>query len=163
MSEPLRLRAEDEEDYRIVSAFLQDAAAPVGEMQYLPNDRVFALLVTRFRWENCPDAPDAPPAEGAVAAAPDAMFVACSAYERVNCGLRFDGVGRVKRRGIEPKDAGRILELLAIRPGAGSVELVFAGDAAIRLEGERIVCRLQDLGEAWPTQWRPRHVAAEES
>ena len=160
MSEPLRLRADDEEDFKVIAACLQDALAPVGEMQFLPDEKIFAMLVTRFRWENCPEAFDAPPGQTA-APPPDAMFLACSNYERINCGLRFDGVTQVKRRNINPKEVGRILELLTVHPVGSSVELIFAGDMAIRLEGEHIVCRLQDLGEAWPTHWRPRHADTE--
>lgn len=159
MSEPLRLRADDEEDYRVIAACLQDALAPVGEMQFLPDEKIFAMLVTRFRWENCPEAFDAPPTDGNQPP-PDAMFQACSTYERINCGLRFDGVTQVKRRNINPKDVSRILELLTVNLVDRCVELVFAGDMAIRLEGDSIVCRLQDLGESWPTHWRPRHVDA---
>lgn len=157
MSEPLRLRADDEEDFKVIAACLQDALAPVGEMQFLPEEKIFAMLVTRFRWENCPESFDAPPAQGDRPPA-DAMFVSCSTYERINCGLRFDGVTQVKRRNINPKDVGRILELLTVHLAGSSVELIFAGGMAIRLEGERIVCRLQDLGESWPTHWRPRHA-----
>ena len=160
MTEPLRLRADDEEDYKVIAACLQDALAPVGEMQFLPDEKIFAMLVTRFRWENCPEAFDAPAVQPTDPPPPDAMFLACANYERVNCGLRFDGVTQVKRRGINPKDVSRILELLTVNLIDRAVELIFAGDMAIRLEGERIVCRLQDLGEAWPTQWRPRHIDA---
>jgi hypothetical protein len=41
--------------------------------------------------------------------------------------------------------------------GRGSILLEFAGDGAIRLEVARIECRAKDLGEPWPTRWRPRH------
>lgn len=158
MSAPLKLRAEDEEDYGVVSACLQDALVPVGEMQYLSDETAFVLVANRFRWENCSEAFDSPPApqQGEV---PDAMFVACQAYERVNCALRIDGVVHVKRRGFEPKDRARMLEILQIKAAPGAVELLFAGDAAIRLEGEGLVCRLQDMGEPWPTLWRPRHAS----
>jgi hypothetical protein len=50
-----------------------------------------------------------------------------------------------------------MLELLSMRVEAGAVTLEFAGDAALRLEGARITCRLSDVGDPWPTQWRPRH------
>ena len=37
--------------------------------------------------------------------------------------------------------------------------LVFAGDAAIRLETAQPLCFIEDLDEPWPTKWRPRHAA----
>ena len=158
MSAPLKLRAEDAEDYGVVAACLQDALVPVGEMQYLGDEKAFVLVANRFRWENCTESADSPPAPQQ-AEVPDAMFVACQAYERVNCAMRIDGVAHVKRRGLDPKDRARVLEVLDIRMGEGAVELLFAGDAAIRLEGEGLVCRLQDMGEPWPTLWRPRHAS----
>jgi hypothetical protein len=166
VSAPLKLRAEDEEDYGVVAACLQDALVPVGEMQYLADEKAFVLVANRFRWENCSEAFDSPPAQPQEAPqpeVPDAMFVACQAYERVNCALRIDGVAQVKRRGFDPKDRARVLEILhigMIPAGAAqaAVELLFAGDAAIRLEGGALICRLQDMGEPWPTLWRPRHV-----
>ena len=159
MSGALKLRAEDAEDYGVIAACLQDALVPVGEMQYLADEKAFVLVANRFRWENCSEAFDSPPAQAPQAEVPDAMFVACQAYERVNCALRIDGVAQVKRRGFAPKDRARVLEILHITTAPGAVELLFAGDAAVRLEGEGLVCRLQDMGEPWPTLWRPRHAA----
>ena len=62
-----------------------------------------------------------------------------------------------------PADA-TILELLAIAVEPGeeggdgpSIILFFAGGGAIRLEVRRILCHLEDLGDAWPTTRRPVH------
>ena len=41
--------------------------------------------------------------------------------------------------------------------GREAILLEFAGAAAIRLDVARILCRAKDLGEPWPTPWRPRH------
>jgi hypothetical protein len=57
-----------------------------------------------------------------------------------------------------------VLSLLAIRfvPGAeapaGTLELIFSGDAAIRLDVDYIEARLADLGAAWEAAARPRHI-----
>lgn len=157
MSGPLKLRTEDAEDLDIVSACLQDAIVPLSDMEYLPGERRFVLVVNRFRWENCPETADMP--AGLPARGPgDAVFAdGGGGYERVNCGIAFDGVEAVRRRGLDPRDRARMLELLSMRVEAGAVTLEFAGDAALRLEGARITCRLGDVGDPWPTQWRPRH------
>ena len=39
----------------------------------------------------------------------------------------------------------------------GQIYFDFAGGSSIRLSVERILCHLDDLGEPWPTRWRPRH------
>jgi hypothetical protein len=68
----------------------------------------------------------------------------------------------VRRKGLDQRDRGRILELLTMdieADGSGkmAVVMLFAGGAAIRLEGTGIKCRISDIGEPWPTQFRPSH------
>jgi hypothetical protein len=139
---PLKLRAEDEADLAVLSAILQDALVTVGEMVYQPAERRFVLVANRFRWEPEPD-----PSR--------------QSFERVLSGFRIDGVVSVRRRGFRPSDRERLLALLAIRAEPGTLFLDFAGGSSIRLEVERILCHLDDLGEPWPTRWRPRHPVDE--
>lgn len=150
---PLKLRAEDAEDFAVIAACLQDAIVPLSDMQFLAAEKSFALVANRFLWENCPESFDVPQTANT-----DPALGPCGAYERVNCGLRFEGVERVRRRGLDPKDRGRILELLHIEVEPGALTMLFAGGDALRLEGEHIVAFIHDMGEPWPTQWRPRHV-----
>ncbi len=140
MSEPLKLRAEDAEDIRVLSSCLQDALVRVADMKFLSDENRFVLVANRFRWENCEDGVEP-----------------CEAYERVNCGLCFEKVSAVRVRNVDRRCRERILELLAIDVGDRALTLIFAGDAAIRLEVEEILCHLKDLGEPWPTIWRPNH------
>ena len=65
-------------------------------------------------------------------------------------------------RGHVRGKAADVLELLAIRfvPGeapGGTIELVFSGGGAIRLDVECIEARLADLGGAWEASSRPQH------
>lgn len=133
MAEALKLRAEDAEDVAVLSAVLQDALVPVAEMAWLPDEGRFVLVANRFRWEG-------------------------PQVERTFAGLCIDRVTRVQRRGFSPADQDRILALLALRAEGGSLFLEFAGGGSIRLDVEAISCRLDDLGEPWPTRWRPRHA-----
>ncbi|HJT06296.1 MAG TPA: DUF2948 family protein, partial [Stellaceae bacterium] len=128
----------DEEDLAVISAILQDALVAVGEMAYFPDETRFVLVANRFRRE--------PPAAGSRRNA-----------ERQFAGLRFDSVRSVQRRGFSPQESDRLMVLLAIRAEAGSLFLDFAGGGSIRLEVEQILCHLDDLGEPWPTRYRPRH------
>ncbi|HWI27820.1 MAG TPA: DUF2948 family protein [Stellaceae bacterium] len=144
MADPLKLRAEDEEDIAVISAILQDALVAVGEMAFLPEEKRFALVANRFLWE--------PPAGG-----PRQDFA------RRMTGLRFDGVRSVRRRGFNLRDRDRLLVLLAIQAEAGGIRLDFAGGSSIRLEVESILCHLDDLGEPWPTRWRPRHPVEDDA
>lgn len=146
----LKLRAADAEDLAVLSAILQDSLVTIAEMAYLPEERRFALVANRFRWE--PPAEAAQPKKGGGA-------------ERVLTGLCIDGVSAVSRRGFHPRESDRILSLLALRLEEGGADrsliLDFAGGSSVRLEVDRIMCHLDDLGEPWPTRWRPKHPVAD--
>lgn len=142
----LKLRAADAEDLAVISAILQDSLVTIGEMTYLPDESRFVLVANRFRWE-----PQAAPVP--------------KKGERVLTGLCIDGVKAVSRRGFSPRESDRILSLLALHTedeGAqASLILNFAGGSSVRLEVEQIMCHLDDLGEPWPTRWRPKHPVAD--
>lgn len=164
MNEQLRLRAEDDEDLRIIAAVLQDSLVAMSDMEFLAGEHRFVLVANRFRWENCEAAEAAGASSGSMVqlvadsdATDDPTLTPCRSYERVNCGIRFDGIEHVRCKGIDRSDRGRILELLTIQIDPDAVTLLFAGGSAVRLEGQAITCHLQDLGEPWPTTWRPQH------
>ena len=140
----LKLRAEDEDDLAVISAFLQDALVAVRDLAYVPADRSFLFVANRFRWE-------------------DGIHRAVSngEFQRTLCGVAFGEVTAVFYSGFRRNEEDRILSLLAIRPESGAVRLEFSGGAAIRLEVARFLCHAQDLGEPWPTPWQPRHDVEE--
>ncbi len=142
MADGLKLRAIDADDLAVISTILQDALVPVAEMAWLPDERRFVLVLNRFRWE------------------PDEVGGRAN-YERILTGLCISGVARVQRRGFSPADGERILVLLALRAEGQAIYLDFSGGSSIRLDTGGIECRLDDMGEPWPTQWRPRHDVAE--
>ncbi len=141
MTEHLKLRAIDDEDIEVISSILQDAAVPLSEVSYVPSERRFAMVASRFRWENC-----------------DQTRETCGAYERINCGVVFDHVTRVRARNLDLTDRAQTFSLLAVSAGQNSIDLILGGGGEVRLEVERIVCHLQDIGEPWPTQWKPGHA-----
>jgi hypothetical protein len=140
----LRLRAADAEDLAVISACLQDALVSVRDLAYDPQARRFIFVANRFRWE----ASGADAREGAP-------------FERILCGVAFEAVDGVAYRGFHRSEEDRILSLLAIQavpqPTGATIELDFAGNAAIRLTAAEISCRARDFGESWPTAWRPGH------
>ena len=147
MVDRLKLRAEDEEDLRTISAILQDALVLVSEMTFIPEERRFVLVANRFRWEAAPLATadeDENPAIGPT-------------FERVLTGICFEGVAAVRLKNIDRRRRSRILELLQIGWTPEGILLMFAGDSAILLEARSIACRLDDICEPWPTPFRPRH------
>ncbi len=141
----LKLIALDGEDLAVLSAHLQDAVLKVEEMTYLPRQGRFAAVLNRFDWVA---------AEAAGKRRPKAI--------RRRAALRIERVTAARLSGIEIKAGSRVLSLLAIQfeagvAPAGSITLVFAGDAAIRLDVECIECELRDLGPAWVARGTPDH------
>jgi len=138
----LKLAALDADDLTVVASCLQDALVPLHDMAFLPAEGRFAFVANRFRWENCC---------GELSGKPP--------FERVHTGINFDNVKAVRVRNLDQRRKETILSLLTFRVGEGVVELVFAGGGVVRLEVDRIACRLSDLDEPWPTKWQPGHVA----
>jgi len=132
----LHIRAVDLEDLSVLSTMVQDALVPPADIAYLPDEKRLMLALNRFRWE---EAGEDPP------------------FSRTHAGLRFDNVTAVQRKGFSRWEKDKMLSLLSIAYDEGSVMLTFASDAAIRLAVDALAVALDDLGEPWPTQWKPGH------
>lgn len=146
----IKLRAEDTEDLAVIAACLQDAIACLAEMAYEPAERRFALVVERFRWEDT-----------------EAAWAARAAgLPAVKTGLHFETVTAVRLRGLDQRRRSEMLELLTLigePAGEGvAITLLFAGGGELRLEAERILCRMMDLESPHRTRLRPRHPLDEE-
>lgn len=131
--QPLRLVATDPTDLEVIAALVQDAVLPAAEMSWRPKERRFALLLNRFRWED--------------RAAAD---LGKRTYERVQSILVIDEVEAVASQGIDPKDKETVLSLLTLGFGptdspAGTLELSFAGDGAVRLTVECLSVTIKDV------------------
>ena len=166
MAETLKLRARDADDLEMIAAILQDALVPRAEMKYQPDERRFALMLNRFRWEKMPQAVDgAASAPRPATGDGDARFADqdAAAFERVHAALVFDRVRGVKHRGLDTAAKGGLLALLTLTLEGSFVFISFAGGAEIRLEVDRFSCHLEDVGEPWPTVWRPEHSDSETS
>lgn len=151
MARCLKLKAEDADDLRVMSAYLQDAIVPIGEIGWLREEGRFVLVANRFKWETCEAAPVTVPA-GRKPGFP---------YERTHAGLRVEGVTAVKARGIDLKDRAQILSLLAVEAGEGHILFHFSGGGCIRVDAPAIDVRLEDVGEPWPTDRMPHHALDE--
>ncbi len=118
----LKLIALDAEDLSVISAHLQDAVLKVADLAYLPTEKRFAAIANRFDWADAlKDGKDDP-----------------SSFARRRTALRFERVLDAKVSGIDLKNKGAVLSLLAIgfdagEPPEGNVTLQFADGAAIRL------------------------------
>jgi hypothetical protein len=142
----LKLIALDAEDLAVVSAHLQDAVLKVSDLAFLPHEKRFAAIANRFDWaEALQDGKDNR-----------------QAFARRRAALRFERVLSAKVQGIDLKNKGAVLALLAIafeagEPPGGDVTLQFADGGAIRLAVECIEAELRDLGPVWQAKSKPQH------
>ena len=186
-SGPLKLLARGREDLEIIAACLQDALVPLADVLYQKREKRFVMVANRFRWELLgpgDEAAGAPATEPTLAApalaetvgeaagaggadtdagdpdSDDARFEDADAeplYQRVNCGVRIEKVTRVRTHGVDPGEKDQILNLLTVVAEPRAVTLHFSGGGAIRIDTTETACVLEDLGEPWPTSWRPSH------
>ena len=142
----LRLAAADSEDLEILSARLQDAAAKLKDVTWLPKKRRFAAVLNRLQWED-------------------------GGKTRVRAGLHFDGVLKVQSSKVKLGAGEAVVSVLAVRftpngakeneeadPG-GVIEIVLAGGGAFRLTVECIDAELIDMTEPWAARGTPDHDA----
>ncbi|MEM7068671.1 MAG: DUF2948 family protein [Pseudomonadota bacterium] len=134
----LKLMAMDAEDLEVISGCCQDAVTKIGTLGYFPKENRFVMAINRYAWEME------------------------DTSERHQAVLHFERVNSVKVQGLDRNNTEMVISLLAVlfEPGeepGGTVELVFAGDGAIRLEVECIEVRLVDMPAAWEAKSRPTH------
>ncbi|WP_319530783.1 DUF2948 family protein [uncultured Cohaesibacter sp.] len=150
----LKLAALDAEDLAVLSSQSQDAVVKVGDIHWLPTEGRLLVTMHRFAWEEA-------------ISQQRRLFGPKKSYERRQTVLHFARVSAVKGRNIKMSAKDAVLNLLAItfeqngEGPDGAINLIFAGDAEMRLEVECIEAQLTDTGAAWETENLPEHEAAE--
>jgi hypothetical protein len=144
--ELLKLGALDADDLAVISVHMQDALVRVGDIRHVKRLNKLVLVVNRFDWETA-----------AARTGQDAKS------QRRPAGLQFARVKAIKAHKIRQGAPNAVLSLLTIAfvPGAdppeGTIELIFSGGGAIRLDVECIEVTLEDLGPAWESARVPTH------
>lgn len=144
--DPLKFIVLDQEDLEVVSTHLQDAVIKVSDVHWRPREKRLVLGVDRFDWESAQaDTPE---------------------YRRRRAALRFERVLSCKCLHINPEQADRVLNLLAIdfiaeEAPSGVLTLMFSDGAALRLDVECLEGELCDLGPSWTASVCPNHLGTE--
>ncbi len=133
----LKLRATESSDIEVIASAVQDAIFQIGQTRFDSTGRSFTLRLSRFRHE-------------------------AKKPERIECGLRFDGVMSVKSQGVETGKSDAFAVILGLRfvaedDPAGHFNLDLAGGGTIRLDVEAIDLTLADRGKARSTKHIPAH------
>ena len=132
----IHLYGSDIEDYEVLSSLIQDAAIPISEMKFDKVEKQFFLVCSRFSWES---------------------RLQNNGNKRIVSGICFDNVIEVKKKNFPSFNSENILNFLTLKKVTGFIELIFSNNILIKLEGNNISFRIDDLNKEWPTIFSPNH------
>ena len=132
----IHLYGSDIEDYEVLSALIQDAAIPTSEMKFDKVEKQFFLVCSRFSWES---------------------RLQNKGNKRIVTGICFDNVIEVKKKNFPSFNSENILNFLTLKKVTGFIELIFSNNILLKLVGNNISFRIDDLNKEWPTIFSPNH------
>ena len=139
----LKLIARTDEDLRVVSAHLQDSIASISDIANLKKNKIFLMQLNRFMWE-------------------DIEKGVFRKNKRIRTILKFENVLQVYSKNINQLKKDEFLDFLAIESNKMPdnnqlMNIIFAGNAVIKIISEAIEVTLDDQGKAWETKNKPKH------
>ena len=139
----LKLLARNQEDLRVISAYLQDSVVTIKDLVFLQKNRIFIMIVNRFMWE-------------------DLEKGVFRENKRIRCAVKFEEVLKVESKNINQKNKNKPLECLAIeneeiKEKGNRIKIFFAGDSIITIITEILDVTLHDLGNPWSVKYLPKH------
>ncbi len=132
----IHLYGSDIADYEVLSSLIQDAAIPTSEMKFDKVEKQFFLVCSRFSWESS---------------------LQNKGNKRIVSGICFDNVIEVKKKNFPSFNSENILNFLTLKKVTGFIELIFSNNILIKLVGNNISFRIDDLNKEWPTIFSPNH------
>ena len=139
----LRLVGKNQDDLKVISAFLQDSIVVVKDMVFLKRNRTFIMIANRFMWE-------------------DVEIGVFRKNKRISCAVKFEEVLEVRSQNINQKNKNKPLEYLAIECSLAidktyELKIFFAGNSIITIILETIEVFMHDLGKSWSVKYIPLH------
>ena len=139
----LKLIGKNQEDLKVISAYVQDSIVAVKDIVFLRKNRIFIMMVNRFMWE-------------------DVEKGLLKQNKRTRCAIKFEEVLKVKSKEINQKNKNKFLECLAIKYKEISnnnykIKIFFSGDNIITLISEAIEVVMHDVGKPWNVKHIPKH------
>ena len=139
----LRLMAKNQDDLKVISAYLQDSIVIVRDIVFLKKNMTFVMIVNRFMWE-------------------DVEKGVFRLNKRIRCAVKFEEVLKVKSQNVNQRNKNKPLEYLAIEcrlnfNKAYEINIFFSGDSIITIISEVIEVVMYDLGKPWEVKHIPIH------
>ena len=92
----LKLIGKNQDDLKVISAYLQDSIVTVKDIVFLKQNKSFIMIVNRFMWE-------------------DVEKGVFRQNKRIRCAVKFEEVIKVESKNINQKNKNKPLECLAIK------------------------------------------------
>ena len=139
----LKLVGQNQEDLKVISAYLQDSVVVIKDIVFLKKNRTFVMMLNRFMWE-------------------DVERGVFRENKRIRCAVKFEEVISVMSKNINQKNENKPLECLAIESSLITEEkykinVFFAGGGIITIILEVIQVIMYDIGEPWFVKYVPKH------
>ena len=139
----LKLIARTDEDLKVISAHLQDSIVNIADIANLKKNKIFLMQLNRFMWE-------------------DVEKGVFRKNKRIRTILKFDNVTSVLSKNLTIKKKEVFLDFLAIETSlmpdkTYEINLIFSGDATIKVIAEVIDVTLDDQGSPWNSKVKPKH------
>ena len=139
----LKLIGKNQEDLKVISAYLQDSIVKIKDIVFLKQNRTFIMIVSRFMWE-------------------DVEKGVFRQNKRIRCAVKLEEVLKVKTLNINQKNKNKLLECLAIKCSLTfeeiyKIKFFFAGNGIITVISEAIEIVMYDLGKSWNVKHVPKH------
>ena len=139
----LKLLGKNQEDLKVISAYLQDSILIVKDIVFLKKNRTFVMIVNRFMWE-------------------DAEKGVFRKNKRIRSAVKFEEVIKVKSKNINQKNKNKPLECLAVKCSSifdeiCKIKIFYAGGSIITIISEVIEVALHDLDKPWNVKHIPTH------
>ena len=115
----LKLIGKNENDLKIISAYLQDSVVIVKDIVFLKKNKTFVMILNRFMWE-------------------DVEKGVFRNYKRIKSVLKFNFIESVLAKNINQQQKNRNLELLTIKSNYKQnylydINLIFSGNGNKKL------------------------------
>ena len=139
----LKLIGKNEEDLKIISAYLQDSVVIIKDIVFLKKNRTFIMILNRFMWE-------------------DVEKGVFRQNKRVRCALKFEEVIKVQSKNINQKNYNKPLEYLVIRSSLVAsnlfeIKIFFSEGDIIIITSEVIEVFMEDLSKPWNVKYIPMY------
>ena len=139
----LKLLATSDKDLRVIAAHLQDAIVSLKDIANLKKNRIFLIQLNRFMWE-------------------DVEKGVFRKNKRIRTILKVENVISVLSKRINKKKEKNFLDFLTIESNlladkSYEIQLIFSGDAVIKIKTEVIDVTLDDQGYPWESKTQPKH------